>query len=204
MLALIDHSVGWETWRPCLEQGRLPQSHGSGDPKSHSQVQCSLTQQSLKLPGQKSTFSSYVVLRGIPVVLCCDWEQRNHVFHTDTASLPPVPLTLLPPPSLAPPLSITSFITVWFVIIFLNSKPHFPLVEIDSSDDTNQFISPFIPRFLLIVSPLSASLCLRTGGEGRWDGGRGLIGHGANYQMYSATPVMTSLKEELYMHSTCI
>lgn len=57
-------------------------------------------------------------------------------------------------------LSISSFITVWFLIIFLCTKPHCELVEIDSSHDTNQFISPFIARFLLIISPLSGSGCL--------------------------------------------
>lgn len=57
-------------------------------------------------------------------------------------------------------LSISSFITVWFLIIFLCTKPHCVLVEIDSSHDTNQFISPFIARFLLIISPLCGSGCL--------------------------------------------
>lgn len=57
-------------------------------------------------------------------------------------------------------LSISSFITVWFLIIFLCTKPHCVLVEIDSSHDTNQFISPFIARFLLIISPLRGSGCL--------------------------------------------
>lgn len=57
-------------------------------------------------------------------------------------------------------LSISSFITVWFLIIFLCTKPHCALVEIDSSHDTNQFISPFIARFLLIISPLRGSGCL--------------------------------------------
>lgn len=57
-------------------------------------------------------------------------------------------------------LSISSFITVWFLIIFLCTKPHCELVEIDSSHDTNQFISPFIARFLLIISPLGGSGCL--------------------------------------------
>lgn len=55
--------------------------------------------------------------------------------------------------SLPVSLSVGSFITVCFVIIFLYSKPHFLLAEIDGSDDTKQFISPFIPCFLLIASP---------------------------------------------------
>lgn len=170
MLALIDHYVGWETWRPCPEQGRgeTPTVTGKQRPQE-SQPRLTFTDQTISQTARPE--AHLLILHGY-MWNHWDWEQRNNVFHTDTVSLPPIPLILLPPPSLAPPLSITSFITVWFVIIFLDSKPHFPLVEIDSSDDTNQFISLFIPRFLLIVSLLSTSLCLRMGGEGGWDGGR--------------------------------
>ena len=75
---------------------------------------------------------------------------------------PPQPMlstSLSLSPSLSPSLS-GPFITVCFVIIFLYSKPHFRLVEIDSSDDTNQVISPFIPRSLLIAPHPSVSLSL--------------------------------------------
>lgn len=97
-----------------------------------------------------------------------------HPFPLHTPTLPTIPLAVS--------LSVTSFITVCFVIIFLYSKPHFLFVEIDSSDDTKQFISPIIPCFLLIAHPhpptttttLSASLCLGMGmggggGEGEAD-----------------------------------
>lgn len=79
--------------------------------------------------------------------------------------------------------SITSFITVCFVITFLYTKPHFLLVEIDSSDDTKQFISPFIPCFLLMAPPpalYSVPLCV-SGGEWEEAVGR-LIGNSANWR----------------------
>lgn len=82
-------------------------------------------------------------------------------------------------PSLFPvSLSVTSFITVCFVIIFLYSKPHFLLVEIDSSNDTKQFISPFIPCFLLIDPPPP---WLSVSHKAQWEEEvRRLIGHSAN------------------------
>lgn len=92
-------------------------------------------------------------------------------FYTSTLSAIPLPVSW----------SITSFITVSFVIIFLYTKPHFLLVEIDSSDDTKQFISPFIPCFLLIAPPPEPhSLPCVSGGE-REEIVVRLIGFCANY-----------------------
>ncbi len=111
-------------------------------------------------------------------------EDRNGIFYLCS---PPTSPTISLPVSL----SVASFITVCFVIIFLYSKPHFALVEIDGSDDTKQFISPFIPCFLLIASPPSAPLCV-SGWE--WEEVVGsLIGYSANYPAFCGCPVMTGL-----------
>lgn len=99
-------------------------------------------------------------------------------------------------------LSVTSFITVCFVIIFLYSKPHFLFVEIDSSDDTKQFISPIIPCFLLIAHPHTPHhyhhpqcLFCVSGWEWAEEGEVGrLIGYSANYPAFSSCPVMTGLR----------
>lgn len=111
-------------------------------------------------------------------------EDRNCIFYPCSPHISPtIPLLVS--------LSFTSFITVCFVIIFLYSKTHFALVEIDGSDDTKQFISPFIPCFLLIASPPSAALCV-SGWE--WEEVVGsLIGYSANYPVFWGCPVMTGL-----------
>lgn len=96
-------------------------------------------------------------------------------FFPHTSTQPTIPLSASR--------SIASFITVCFVIIFLYTKPHFRLVEIDSSDDTKQFISPFIPCFVLIApppAPYSVPLCVS---EEEWEEMVGrLIGCCANCQ----------------------
>lgn len=114
-------------------------------------------------------------------------EERNCIFCPCSPFHTPTPPTI----SLLVSLSVTSFITVCFVIIFLYSKPHFVLVEIDGSDDTKQFIAPFIPCFLLIASPPSVPLCV-SGWEWEEVVGR-LIGYSANYPAFCGCPVMTGL-----------
>lgn len=129
------------------------------------------------------------------------WLEEKHIlyrtafpFHTST-------LPAIPPPA-SPPFA--SFITVCFVIIFLYTKPHFLLVEIDSRDDTKQFISPFIPCFVLIApntrTLLSASLCLERGMRGV--GGR-LIGCSANCQAVLKWQIWLWAAQKWYYRELC-
>lgn len=110
-------------------------------------------------------------LKEYPLRLQCIYASERLSLRLEIAPFTHSPFYTSTPPTVSLPisLSVTSFITVCFVIIFLYSKPHFLLVEIDSSDDTKQFISPFIPCFLLIAPPSSAPLSLRRGigGGGR-------------------------------------
>lgn len=118
-------------------------------------------------------------------------KDRNGIFYSCSPLHTPAPPTISLPVSL----SVTSFITVYFVIIFLCSKPHFVHVEIDGSDDTKKFIAPFIPCFLLIAPPLPPPplvlLCV-SGWEWEEAVGR-LIGYSANYPAFWGCPVMTGL-----------
>lgn len=91
------------------------------------------------------------------MIKCVNFKNTSYrtlLFHTSTLPASPLPVSR----------SFASFITVCFVIIFLYTKPHFLLVEIDSRDDTKQFISPFIPCFVLTrpptPAPYSVPLCV--------------------------------------------
>lgn len=107
-----------------------------------------------------------------------------------------IPLFYLLYPHPTPPTHFSPCLTIRFLIhhcLLCNnislSQTLFPSFEIDSGDDTKQFISPFIPCFLLIAPP--APLCV-SGSE--WEEAlERLIGYSANYPAFCGCPMMTGL-----------
>lgn len=121
------------------------------------------------------------------------WANESCWFKTEDISASTPLLPSIPPPH--PPISLPCLCILFLIhhCLLCNnislSQTSFPSSEIDSSDDTKQFISPFIPCFLLIAPP--APLCV-SGSE--WEEVlERLIGYSANYPGFCGCPMMTGL-----------